>query len=246
MQYSGTLEDLKNIIRKAGYQIKETKPLSHPSPEGYQIKTYEGGTINWFKSTGKLQVQGKENIKQKLTEDLAKHLEETSTIPSSKTASNPSNKKIFIVHGHDHIALEQLELILRRLGLELYILKNTGGNGLTLIEILEKEACNDSIGFGIVLFTPDDIGYARSDKEKKEQFRARQNVIFEMGMLTAALSRKNVAILKKQDLELPSDFGGLKYIPFNEHVKETLPDLCDRLCEAGYNLDAKKIATASR
>ncbi|WP_375692615.1 hypothetical protein [Bartonella sp. AP258QHHD] len=65
-------------------------------------------------------------------------------------------------------------------------------------------------------------------------------------MLTAALSRKNVAILKKQDLELPSDFGGLKYIPFNEHVKETLPDLIDRLCEVGYNLDAKKFATASR
>ncbi|WP_375615812.1 TIR domain-containing protein [Bartonella sp. AP58NXGY] len=241
MRYSGTFEDLKNIICKCGYQIKETKPLSHPSPEGYQIKTYEGGTTNWFKSTGKLQVQGSANIKQKLTEDLAKHLEETSTFPSSKTASNPSNKKIFIVHGHDHIALEQLELILRRLGLEPYILKNTGGNGLTLIEILEKEACKDSIGFGIVLFTPDDIGYARSDREKKEQFRARQNVIFEMGMLMSALSRKNVAILKKQDLELPSDINGIIYLPFKEHVKETLKDLSHRLCEAGFNLDAKKL-----
>ncbi|WP_375682907.1 MULTISPECIES: TIR domain-containing protein [unclassified Bartonella] len=246
MKYSGTFEDLKDIVKTAGYKIIEIKSLSLNSSKGYQIKTSEGGVINWYESTGTINVQGKENIKQKLIEDLAKHIEETSTIPSSKTAPNPSNKKIFIVHGHDHIALEQLELILRRLGLEPYILQNTSGNGLPIIQTLKKEICDSSISFGIVLLTHDDMGYAISQGAEKIQPRARQNVIFEMGMLAAALPLERIAILQKEGIEMLSDVGGVYYLSFNEHVKETLPDLIDRLCEVGYNLDAKKFATASR
>lgn len=201
MQYSGTSEDLKNIVCKCGYQITDAKLLPHQSPGIYQIKTSKGGTINWYKSTGKLQVQGKENIKQNLIEDLAKHLEETSTIPSSKTASNPSNKKIFIVHGHDCYALKELENALLKLGLEPYILQNTSGNGLPIIQTLKKEICDSSIDFGIVLLTHDDMGYARSDCETKARFRARQNVIFEMGMLAAALPLERIALLQKKALK---------------------------------------------
>ncbi|WP_375638276.1 MULTISPECIES: TIR domain-containing protein [unclassified Bartonella] len=241
MQYSGTLEDLKNIIRKAGYQIKETKPLSHPSPEGYQIKTSEGGTTNWFKSTGKLQVQGSANIKQKLIEDLAKHIEETSTIPSSKTASNPSNKKIFIVHGHDCYALTELENVLLKLGLEPYILQNTSGNGLPIIQTLKKEICDSSISFGIVLLTHDDMGYAISQGAEKIQPRARQNVIFEMGMLAAALPLERIAILQKEGIEMLSDVGGVYYLSFKEHVNETFPKLIKRLQKADFSFNTDTI-----
>ncbi|WP_375645905.1 TIR domain-containing protein [Bartonella sp. TT29SHDZB] len=241
MQYSGTLEDLTNIICKAGYQIKETKPLSHPSPEGYQIKTYEGGTINWFKSTGTINVQGKENIKQKLIEDLAKHIEETSTIPSSKTASNPSNKKIFIVHGHDCYALTELENVLLKLGLEPYILQNTSGNGLPIIQTLKKEICDSSISFGIVLLTHDDMGYAISQGAEKIQPRARQNVIFEMGMLAAALPLERIAILQKEGIEMLSDVGGVYYLSFKEHVNETFPKLIKRLQKADFSFNTDTI-----
>ncbi|WP_273787690.1 TIR domain-containing protein [Bartonella grahamii] len=244
MQYSGTLEDLTNIICKAGYQIKETKPLSHPSPEGYQIKTSEGGTINWYKSTGKLQVQGSANIKQKLTEDLAKHLEETSTIPSSKTASNPSNKKIFIVHGHDRYALKELENVLLKLGLEPYILQNTSGNGLPIIQTLKKEICDSSISFGIVLLTHDDMGYAISQGAEKIQPRARQNVIFEMGMLAAALPLERIAILQKEGIEMLSDVGGVYYLSFKEQVNETFPKLITRLGEADFSFNTNTITRA--
>ncbi|WP_375653599.1 TIR domain-containing protein [Bartonella sp. OD88NMGDW] len=241
MKYSGTLEDLKDIVKTAGYKIIEIKSLSLNSSRGYQIKTSEGGVINWYESTGTINVQGKESAVKKLEKALVKHIQETSTIPSSKTAPNTSNKKIFIVHGHDRTALKQLTSILNDFNLEPYILQNTGGNGLTIIEALEKGIRSNFIKFGIVLLTPDDIGYAKSAGKKAAQPRARQNVIFEMGMLMSALSRKNVAILKKQDLELPSDISGIIYLPFKEHVKETLKDLSHRLCEAGFNLDAKKL-----
>ncbi|GAA5110267.1 hypothetical protein GCM10023261_13840 [Bartonella jaculi] len=83
------------------------------------------------------------------------------------------------MHGHDHSALEQLQLILLKLNLKPYILQNTSGNGLTIIEALEKEICTPtrSTKFGIVLLTPDDFGYAKSKGETAAKPRARQNVI---------------------------------------------------------------------
>jgi predicted nucleotide-binding protein len=75
-------------------------------------------------------------------------------------AVNESSKKIFIVHGHDSAALDQLELILHRRDLDPFILQNTAGGGLTIIEVLEKEIGprDGAARFGIVLLTPDDTG----------------------------------------------------------------------------------------
>jgi hypothetical protein len=49
-----------------------------------------------------------------------------------------ADSKIFVVHGRDHTARDQLELILHRLGLAPYVLQVTGGGGDTLIEALER------------------------------------------------------------------------------------------------------------
>lgn len=38
--------------------------------------------------------------------------------------------------------------------------------------------------------------------------------------------------------------GGVITIPFNDHVKEAVPKLVQRLQEAGFNLDAKAIGAA--
>ena len=75
--------------------------------------------------------------------------------------------------------------------------------------------------------------------------RARQNVVKEMGMLIAAFGRPNVAMLKKGHVEVPSDASGIIYIPFNRHIRETVPKLCDRLREAGFELDPDDIIRAS-
>jgi predicted nucleotide-binding protein len=96
-----------------------------------------------------------------------------------------------------------------------------------------------------VLLTPDDVGFAKKDGPEKAAPRARQNVVLEMGMLIAAIGRENVAILKKGHLEEPSDVKGIIYLPFNDHVKETVPRLVDRLRESGFDLDPKAISKAS-
>ncbi|WP_208438486.1 TIR domain-containing protein [Bartonella grahamii] len=241
MKYSGTVEDLKDIVKTAGYKITEVKFLSLNSSRGYQIKTSEGGVINWYESTGTLNVQGKESAMKNLEKALVKHIQETSTIPSSKTAPNTSNKKIFIVHGHDRTALKQLTSILNDFNLEPYILQNTGGNGLTIIEALEKGIRSDFIKFGIVLLTPDDIGYAKSAGKKAAQPRARQNVIFEMGMLAAALPLERIAILKKEGIEMLSDVNGVYYLSFKEHVNETFLKLIKRLKKADLSFNTDQL-----
>ena len=157
------------------------------------------------------------------------------------------SKKVFVVHGHDATAREQLELILHRLGLNPFVLQNTAGEGLTIIEALEKEICpaKNAARFGIALLTPDDIGYSKSAGDSEAQPRARQNVVLEMGMLISALGRSNVAILKKGHLEVPSDAQGILYIPFNDHVKETVPKLVDRLRAAGFVMNPENISRAA-
>ena len=89
------------------------------------------------------------------------------------------------------------------------------------------------------------MGYIKNDAPENAQPRARQNVILEMGMLISAIGRGNVAILKKGHLEIPSDANGILYIPFNDHIKETVPKLTDRLRAAGFVFNPATITNAS-
>lgn len=75
--------------------------------------------------------------------------------------------------------------------------------------------------------------------------RARQNVVLEMGMLLSSIGRSRVAILKKGDMEVPSDASGILYISFKEHVKETVPKLVERLNQSGFKMTPENIARAS-
>ncbi|OWJ76898.1 hypothetical protein CDV49_13465 [Haematobacter genomosp. 1] len=152
---------------------------------------------------------------------------------------------IFIVHGHDEPARNDLELVLRRLGLDPFILQNEGGGGLTLVEALERSIYEQS-AFGIVLMTPDDYGYRRDQTEADRRPRTRQNVILEMGMVMASLGRQRMAILKKGNLEIPSDADGIIRLEFNERVQEIVPALVQRLEQAGIQIDHTKIAAAAR
>ena len=126
-------------------------------------------------------------------------------------------------------------------------MQNTGGTGLTIIEELEREIGQGQTAtrFGIVLLTPDDVGYSKRDGQEAALPRARQNVVLEMGMLLSSLGRSNVVILQKQHLEQPSDAAGILYLNFNDHVRETVPRLIQRLKQAGFTFNEAQIANAS-
>lgn len=251
MKHTGTLDDLTTMLTGCGFTVSEVRDQER----GHQIRTAEGAIVNWYPSTGTVSIQGKKDVKVRLENawdsytGSSPQAETISDAPSPEAPRNPvaANKKVFLVHGHDVTAREQLELVLHKLGLDPFVLANTGGGGLTIIEALESEIGpnNNQARFGIVLMTPDDMGYSKTDGQDNVQARARQNVVLEMGMLISAIGRGNVAILKKGYIEVPSDAQGILYIPFNDHVKETVPKLADRLRKAGFVLNPENITKAS-
>ncbi len=200
------------------------------------------GILRWWPNTGTLSFQGREPGKSELRTAalaaLAKNDDAKGFVKKEK-----EDKRIFIVHGHDTQSRDRLELILRRLGLEPYLLIKDAGTGGTLIEELEgKIGKEGSAVFGVVIMTPDDIGYAAKDGAAKARNRARQNVILEMGMMLASLTRKNVAILRHVSIEQPSDADGIKYIAFDKDIGECTQQLAQRLMNSGFEIDPKRLA----
>jgi predicted nucleotide-binding protein len=200
------------------------------------------GILRWWPGTGSISFQGPGPGRTELQTVVMAALavgEGSRGLVRRATA----DKRIFIVHGHDIKVLERLELILRRLGLEPYMLIKDAGTGGTLIEELEgKIGKEGSAVFGIVIMTPDDIGYAVREGADKARNRARQNVILEMGMMLASLTRKNVAILRHVSIEQPFDADGIKYIAFDKDIGECTQQLAQRLMNSGFEIDPKRLA----
>lgn len=215
----------------------ERREINH----GIQFTLPDGTKVNFFNSTGRVVVQGKDSAEKKRAEQL---LETAPNISSGLSVATPQSlgllppEKVFIVYGHDTNAREQLELLLRRLKLEPVILANLVAEGQTIIEMLEKHRVN--VKYACVLLTPDDEGYKR-DCHVQKKYRARQNVVLELGMFLSTLGRKRVAILHKGDIELPSDIHGLVYIPFQNHVSEVKQRLAAELQEAGFHINIKDL-----
>ena len=144
------------------------------------------------------------------------------------------NKKVFVVHGHDHQLLQEVELMLRRIGLEPIILKNEANAGRTIIKKIEDLS---NVGFGIVLYTACDEGRKKGTDTLHN--RARQNVIFEHGYLYAKLGRGHVAALNDSDIELPSDLDGVLYIAHS--AQDWKNQLMREMKDAGLKFDATKV-----
>ena len=89
-----------------------------------------------------------------------------------------ANNTVFIVHGHDTSRRNEVELFMRRIGLEPIILCNQPNGGLTIIEKIEE---NSDVAFALVLYTGCDEGRLKGTTDLK--LRARQNVVFEHGFL---------------------------------------------------------------
>lgn len=125
-------------------------------------------------------------------------------VPSSPAL--PKNK-VFVVHGHDEAATQAVARFLEQLELQAIILREQPDAGRTIIEKFED--CVREVGFAVVLLTPDDLaGPATSPAAAS---RARQNVIFELGCFAGKLGRGRTCLLRKGDVEIPSDLYGVIY-----------------------------------
>ncbi len=138
------------------------------------------------------------------------------------------SKEIFIVHGHNDSARSQLKALLVALGLQPIVLSEQTHHGRTIIEELEHHSRTSS--FAIVLLTPDDIV---GQQTAAPAWRARQNVILELGWFMGRLGRENVILMSQGEVELPSDVHGVLYLPFKTDVHEVAAQISQQLRDVG-------------
>ncbi|HEY2382989.1 MAG TPA: TIR domain-containing protein [Terriglobia bacterium] len=153
-------------------------------------------------------------------------------VPKSAVISN----HVFIVHGHDHALKTDLEVFLKGIGLEPIVLHRQPDEGKTIIEKFEKHA---DVGYAFVLLTPDELAYT-VDQEKlpedqrKKEYRARPNVIWEFGFFSGRLGRSRVCCLLKGTVTKPSDIDGLVYKDASGGVESIAYAIIKELKAAGY------------
>ena len=218
--------EIQNAIQ---YRLKEnvTVNLFHTGRFSF------GGPQSTFKSEVETFVRGGSSTR--VPENNTNRETRPSIEPSYQTATE---RRVFVVYGHDTDARDKLELLLRRVHVTPIILQNIPAVGETLIEKLETLTNAD---FACVLVTPDDVGSSKDTPDDLRP-RARQNVILEMGMVLSRLGRQRVAILVKgTDIERPSDIDGLIYIPFKEEVNEVANALGAALASSGFNIDVRDL-----
>ena len=154
-----------------------------------------------------------------------------------KLAAQPTDKeKIFVVHGHDNALKDETCVFLSAIGFDPIVLHRQPDGGLTIIEKFEKYS---DVNYAIVLLTPDDYGMKADELKKAEgerqgEFRARQNVIFELGFFIGRLGRQSVCCLFK-NVEVPSDINGLIYKTVNKSVDEIGYEIIKELKAAGLH-----------
>src|SRR5260370_14769467 len=168
--------------------------------------------------------------------DLSERIEhDTPPARPVSAAPDPNNRKIFVVHGHDHGNKETVARFLGKLELEPIILHEQADQGKTIIDTFEAHAAD--VQCAVVILTADDIASAKAEPEKKE-LRARQNVILEFGFFVGKLGRQRTFALVEKGVTLPSDMHGLIYISLDN--EQWRLHLVRELKAAGLKVDANE------
>ena len=118
--------------------------------------------------------------------------------------------KIFLVHGRNDGLKNEVGRWLGKIGFDDIILHEQPNVGRTLITKFEEVA--KDVAYAVVLMTPDDVGGLAGEGQ---WYRARQNVIFELGYFIGKLGGARVAAIVVGDIEKPSDYQGVVYIPYD-------------------------------
>ena len=222
-QVQWTREDIEFVLSDKQW-LSEVKD-DVVNDNGVRFILKDGTPVDWWPSTGRVRVQGK-------TTDIKAEAHEIFSDPFS---SYVPKRKVFIAYGHDEDVKTLLSNTIVGFGLEPVLLDQIASGGNTIIEQLEEQM--EDAAFACVLLTPDDKGYPKC-KPAEKKYRARQNVILELGMVVGKLGRKNVAVFLKGDLEKPSDIHGLIYIPL-ENEDDARKSLKANLEKAGVKVSAQ-------
>ena len=157
--------------------------------------------------------------------------EQPSLLSSMSTRERGTSNEVFVVHGKDDGAKETVARFLTKLGLQPIVLHEQPNQSRTIIEKFEEYA---QVGYAVVLLTPDDECISGAGGS---EFRARQNVIFELGYFIGRLGREHTCALLRGDVEIPSDYDGVLFVNMDDSEAWRIR-LVGELKGAGFDIDA--------
>ena len=150
----------------------------------------------------------------------------------------PDNaRSVFVVHGHDIALKQSLARLLEHLDFKPIILHEQPDVGRTIIE---KFTEHSNVAYAVVLLTADDRGGSVGESVRKQNLRARQNVILEMGYFLGKLGRTRVAAIYEEGVEIPSDYSGVLFIPYDSSGYWQLK-LAKEMKAVGLKVDLNKV-----
>jgi predicted nucleotide-binding protein len=220
--------DLPNQFEDAKLYVYDIyKRIAEKGKEGYRLIFEYFPTLN-------------SNINDKVAsfnEQLLPYLAEALTDivnanPEFEAKPNKVNgNTVFIIHGHDGHLKTEVQLLLHRAGVNNIVLHELADKGRNIVEKLIEET--DSANYAIALLSPDDI---LIDGSK----RARQNVILEIGYFLGKLGKSRVRLLKKGDVEIPSDLNGILYENYDDSGSWKIK-ICKELQAVGIFVDLEAV-----
>jgi len=215
--------------------VRTEKPANHVAEEA--ARAYQKHRVMIGVNLAKERIVSQPENSVDVTREIFDEVQTVGNVPeairkavASREKPGQSPKTVFIVHGHDHDLLRDLELALHRWKLDPIVLSERASRGMTLVEKVEANA---DVGFAFVLLTPDDYGGTDIGRLQR---RARQNVIWEWGYLVGRLGRDHVCCLYKEGVEIPSDLHGIARIVVRTNLNENLEEIRRELKEAGFEI----------
>jgi predicted nucleotide-binding protein len=128
---------------------------------------------------------------------------------------------VFIAHGHSEDWRKVERFVNKKLDFDTIVVQENYKPG----DIIEKKVEKNirKCECVVAILSPD-------DKMVNGTFRARQNVIYELGLSRKYLKKKQIILLVESSVEVQSDIAGLIYIPYkNETIETTFTQLGEGL-----------------
>jgi hypothetical protein len=219
---------LRRIVRdKSEYVLDVGRIRFYPM---YAPATESDQRSSWSSAVGRLR-----NLLNTVKEELILFGPDTGVGDKAKDGK-PSS--VFIVHGHDEELKQSVARYVEKLGLDAVILHEKPNKGRTIIEKFDDYS---NVGFAVVLLSADDV-VRGTEGGSGDTYRARQNVIFELGFFLGRLGRERVAAIFRphENFELPSDYSGVLFVPYEADGGWRFK-LAQELKECGFTLNLEAI-----
>ena len=133
--------------------------------------------------------------------------------PAAARRETDRTRQVFLVHGRDENLKDAVAALLERAGPHpVTILNERPSDRRMLVEHPGERTAGSR--YAVILLTADDVAGPRLDSGDESHFspRARQGVVFEMGVLVAALTPRCLCVLYEDGVELPCDIDGITYV----------------------------------